>query len=804
MHLSILAVLVCTLAARQELSAQFTGTFADGTRFQGAQLIDWPVGKGPPRLKESAPGDTGHDLGPVFDAKNPVTWLYQERIEASVVQQPYVEFFGGDRLPGLVIGYRYGTETPVERLPPHLLVKLDFDSAQSPQAIVRVRAQAVRKVVWQPRRDEHYNPATLYLQDDRKVGFRALRWTAEGVTLVLPEGGIRSVPISEIAEVHLPRRDPWRAYQETLAFLTPDCSARLLRIETSRGLVLTGVLDRSRADARWHLLQPAWCLEPIGFSYGQLRWLRFFWPHEVPLSIIEPVRTGQRSPLEGMRAWQADRNVKLRPLRSGGQLYGDGFGMQSESELEFALPDGVRGFHARVGMDELAARGGCGRGRIHVNSLTEKPLWQSKVLVGSGEMESTGDVPLQGPAQGQKTLILVAEAPTVDRPPDADPLNIRSFVDWLEPRVDLDPSVLRTAVQRLLPETIPAWQGWTVSTGDSLELRHRWEAHDPADPHFRRDVIVQRGSLLLSREVELGPNQNYLCLSLSQEPGSPAGAVEVRVDGQLVAQLTVPEPERGEGDAAGRWFYPAPRCVPLAKYRGRNVPIEVKYEAAAGGGAVEWRGLELVPTPELVPWTPVKVAEARAAAPETRLVQEPDNTLFAGMGKQRVGPRTDRYTIVADTDLSEISAFRLELLPDARLPNNGPGRSKDGQVFLSEFKVTAAPRDRPEQAEPVTLTAAGTDYLGDNSPSAAVDGKPDTGWHPVPSGRAHVIVFTAAQNIAYPGGARLSFTLDQNLNAKHLGAARSPGRFRLLVTGAARPIPVARPGVVLKPPNEKK
>src|SRR5262249_28609962 len=155
---------------------------------------------------------------------------------------PCVELFGGDRLPGQVIGYRYGTEQPLERQPAHLLVKIDPDAVHSPYPVVRVRAQAVRKVVWQPRRSDRWTPNTLYLLDDRQIGFRALRWTAEGVTLLLTEGSTRNVPFAEIAELHLPRRDPWRAYRETLTDLTPDCSARLMRIETNRGLVLTGTM----------------------------------------------------------------------------------------------------------------------------------------------------------------------------------------------------------------------------------------------------------------------------------------------------------------------------------------------------------------------------------------------------------------------------------------------------------------------------------------------------------------------------------------------------------------------------------
>src|SRR5262249_53384665 len=158
----------------------------------------------------------------------PVAWLFNEQAEAPAAPRPGVELFGGDRLPGQVVGFRYGTEQPTERQPAHLLVRPDPDAVQSPHSLVRVRVQAVRRVIWKPRRTHARPPATLSPLDDRQVGFRALRWTAEGVTLLLSEGGTRSFNLAEIAELHLPRRDPWQVYQETLAVLSPDCTARLM------------------------------------------------------------------------------------------------------------------------------------------------------------------------------------------------------------------------------------------------------------------------------------------------------------------------------------------------------------------------------------------------------------------------------------------------------------------------------------------------------------------------------------------------------------------------------------------------
>ncbi|HZL34241.1 MAG TPA: DUF1553 domain-containing protein [Tepidisphaeraceae bacterium] len=57
------------------------------------------------------------------------------------------------------------------------------------------------------------------------------------------------------------------------------------------------------------------------------------------------------------------------------------------------------------------------------------------------------------------------------------------------------------------------------------------------------------------------------------------------------------------------------------------------------------------------------------------------------------GPRatTDTYIITTHTDLKNITAFRLEALPDPSLPHNGPGRGGDGGFTLGEFRVMAYP-----------------------------------------------------------------------------------------------------------------
>ena len=70
---------------------------------------------------------------------------------------------------------------------------------------------------------------------------------------------------------------------------------------------------------------------------------------------------------------------------------------------------------------------------------------------------------------------------------------------------------------------------------------------------------------------------------------------------------------------------------------------------------------------------------------------------------QGFAPSKHRVEMSVQTDLKNMTAFRLELLNDSNLPLRGPGRSVKGTAALTEFEVEAAPRDDPEKAEPVKI-----------------------------------------------------------------------------------------------------
>ena len=151
-------------------------------------------------------------------------------------------------------------------------------------------------------------------------------------------------------------------------------------------------------------------------------------------------------------------------------------------------------------------------------------------------------------------------------------------------------------------------------------------------------------------------------------------------------------------------------------------------------------------------------------------------------------PSKDDFTITVKTQLAGITGFRLEALPDDSLPKKGPGRSADGNIILSELKVTV-------NGQPVALKDARADFQQEGWPvAAALDGNPETGWAWAPQfGVPHQATFAAVKPIGDGSQMTLLFTLQhQNSQwAKHV-----LGKFRLSTTTAAEVAPSALPADV--------
>ncbi len=132
-----------------------------------------------------------------------------------------------------------------------------------------------------------------------------------------------------------------------------------------------------------------------------------------------------------------------------------------------------------------------------------------------------------------------------------------------------------------------------------------------------------------------------------------------------------------------------------------------------------------------------------------------------------------------------ITGFRLDVLPDQRLPAQGPGRASNGNFVVSEVSVTQGDN------QPVAITSAQTLYTQNEfSAAAVIDGnsQKNNGWAIAGAiGRQHALVFELAEPIGTGEGTTLTFTIAQNHGAGH-----TLGKFRVSATTAAKPVPAPK------------
>jgi hypothetical protein len=180
-------------------------------------------------------------------------------------------------------------------------------------------------------------------------------------------------------------------------------------------------------------------------------------------------------------------------------------------------------------------------------------------------------------------------------------------------------------------------------------------------------------------------------------------------------------------------------------------------------------------------------------------------------------PTKHTTEFAAKTDLTKVTAVRLELLNDPNLPLGGPGRSTKGLFGLTEMKLIAGPADKPGEAREVKIARATADV---NPPEAVLepifddksgkrrvtgpieyahDGKDETAWGiDIGPGRRNVprkAVFVLETPIEFPAGAAITFKLVQNHGGWNSDDNQNNnlGRFRFAVTdqpdATADPVP---------------
>ena len=98
-----------------------------------------------------------------------------------------------------------------------------------------------------------------------------------------------------------------------------------------------------------------------------------------------------------------------------------------------------------------------------------------------------------------------------------------------------------------------------------------------------------------------------------------------------------------------------------------------------------------------------RAAEQRWVVPEMLAAKSKHGAVLKPLLDRSVlslGPRPDKdtYTITLATDQVGMTGLRLEILGDETMPHGGPGRADNGNIRLSEIRLTARAKDRPQRA----------------------------------------------------------------------------------------------------------
>ncbi|HEY7426666.1 MAG TPA: PSD1 and planctomycete cytochrome C domain-containing protein, partial [Gemmataceae bacterium] len=235
-----------------------------------------------------------------------------------------------------------------------------------------------------------------------------------------------------------------------------------------------------------------------------------------------------------------------------------------------------------------------------------------------------------------------------------------------------------------------------------------------------------------------------------------------------------------------------PNRFPLDDKTDKETPIlEVRRRALVQRKYRDWREREASRT---VRWTVLRPTRVKANLPHLTILD--DNSVLAS-GDQS---KSDTYDLSFHTDLHGITALRLEVLPDERLPSGGPGRvsyeGPFGDFFLSEFRVFAGDK------KAALAKAAHSFASGKATADKAIDGDPQTGWSiNGGQGRPHTAVFTLAAPLAEATDLRVQMLFERYYSA-------GLGRFRISATtdshaAIARDMPADIEDVLLIPEEKR-
>jgi len=208
---------------------------------------------------------------------------------------------------------------------------------------------------------------------------------------------------------------------------------------------------------------------------------------------------------------------------------------------------------------------------------------------------------------------------------------------------------------------------------------------------------------------------------------------------------------------------------------GAGEPVHDNRPDAERSAELVGRGFERWLTRErerVAKWELLEPVSATAKVPWLTIL--PDHSVFAGGDMTK----SDTYDVTLRGDLAGVTALRVEVMPDERLPRGGPGRvhyeGPKGEFFLSELsaEVLGETVEFSGATESYARVTDGRRY----SAALALDGDAQSGWSTSGrEGEANHAVFNLTEPLPAAAEVRLELLFERYY-------AAGLGRFRVWVT----------------------
>jgi hypothetical protein len=337
------------------------------------------------------------------------------------------------------------------------------------------------------------------------------------------------------------------------------------------------------------------------------------------------------------------------------------------------------------------------------------------------------------------------------------PRNIWPWRDWVIKALNDDMPFDRFTIEQIAGDMLSnATPEQKIATGFHRNTMTNEEGGIDIE-EFRFKAVVDR--VQTTATTWLG--QTLQCAQCHNHKYDPFSQKEYYSFFALLNNADEPEMEVADAGIARRCAEIEKQIAALEAERAEKLPDAgaklAKWEEEASARAKHW-----------VKVRPAKLVSKNHATME---VLVDDSVLVSGDK-----PNNDRYDVELRGDFAGVTALRLEVLPDASCPENGPGRAplfSPGDFLLSEVDLWGSER--------IKFSGASHSYAEKGrSAAACLDGKLDTGWSiKGRTGEAHWAVFNLAAPLSRePAGAS---TLKLGLEQQYIHQM-TIGRFRVAVT----------------------